>query len=1160
MTALQGAAQNAELSNWRTRPLSIQQPVDTLDSLSIIPYSLSVFERSGQAIDSSLYRLNGRQIEWDTSLIRKPPLQVDIRYRVLPFYLGKTYQRIDTSLIQADADGNYIGFEYNPYESSGGLIDFKGLDYNGSFSRGISFGNSQNLVLNSSFNLQLAGKLGDDVEVLAAITDQNIPLQPEGNTQQLQEFDKIFIQLKKENNVFIAGDYELARPNSYFMNYFKKLQGATYSNSKDAWNGQLTTKISGAVARGKFVRNNITPIEGNQGPYRLSGREGERFIIVLAGTEKVYIDGILLKRGLEEDYIIDYNQAEVTFTNKQLITKDRRLIVEFEYNTQQFLRSLYALNTEYQTDRMRLYFNLYSEQDGKNSGGIQNLDSLDRAILRNSGDALDNAFGSGIDTIEEFSEFRVLYRLADTTYLLNGRLASEQILVYSTNPETALYNGSFLDVGPGNGNYVIDNSIAANGRIFRWVAPDSSGQLQGNFTLGQKLIAPNQQQMYSLGVEYQLSENTQLQTEIALSNTDLNRFSSRDDGDNLGAAVFSKMRHRAALGQKERGWTLSSRLDYEYVASNFNALNPYRPAEFTRDWNIGLNTIRADSAAQEQLIKAGLSIEKRQLGSLEYNLNTFLREDLYTGFKHDSRLRIGAGGFRIDAQGSYLTADRGDENSRFFRPRIDISKTFEKLQNWQVGAYGEREHNARFRNQSDTLLATSFYYDMYRLYLKSPEKENFGFAVNYTQRFDYAPVNTQFEKSTTADEFNLNGYWNQKRHSQLKWNLTYRQLRIDDDELTNQAPQETFLGRTDYSLQLMKGAIRFNTSYELGSGQEPRLQITYLKVNPGEGTHIWLDSIYNNDGLIQPNEMEIAPFQDIADYIRISTVTNEFIRTNNIQFNQSLRLNPRKLWYKKKGILKILSKFATQSTLLLNRKTRENDDIAAWNPFQLNVADSSLVAINSRIANTLFFNRANPVFDVQLGMFDNRNRTVLTTGFESRRLAEQFLRLRWNLNQKFSSQLYLRRNRNFNDSEFFDIRDYILENFQIEPQLTYLPKQNFRLIASYTHGQRKNVLEGGGNESSIQNEFTLETTYNQSSKTSIRLNLSLVSIDFDGERNTPVEFAMLEGLRNGQNYLWNLALDRRLGRNLQMSISYEGRKTGIAQVVHVGRAQLRATF
>jgi len=1151
-------SQNLPLSNKRVKTLSLQASTVQLDTLTIIPNSVSIFlakadsTSTTEKLDSSQFQIRNDSIQFFTKTDSTQLLTV--RYRVFPFNLAKAETRFDTSQFRRDDYGGIIGFQYDPYADQGDLLDFKGLDYNGSFARGISFGNSQNLVLNSSFNLQLAGDLGDDIEILAAITDENIPIQPEGNTQQLQEFDKIFIQLKRHENQLTAGDYELTRPEGYFMNYYKKLQGATFSNSTQALGkGILRNKASVAIARGKFARNTINAIEGNQGPYKLRGNEGERFIIALAGTEKVFIDGQLVQRGIENDYVIDYNRAEITFTNKLLITKDIRIIVEFEYADQTYLTSLFALNSEYEQGNFKLYLNVYNQQDSKSSVGEEDLSSAQREALAAAGDDLSRAVVSSVDTLEEFDPLRVFYEYRDTIVPVNGSTVPFRILQYS-NDRSARLTARFSEVGFGNGNYVLsENQVAASGRIYEWVAPDSlSGQPRGNYEPVIQLSAPQQQQLFTLGGVVDFSKNSRLQTEVALSNNDLNRFSNLGDGDDQGIAAYTNFQQAFDLGKPENGWRLETDLGYEFVQNNFQPLNPYRNAEFVRDWNV-----QNAYTTQEHIGKGGIAFRKQNLGLLAYEFSGYVQDGLYDGIKHFGQFQLNRAGFDIQAVFNQLQADGQNEQSTFSRPKVGIFKTFEKLGGWKIGAYGEREKNERLTTGTDTLNAASFYYDLYRLTLDSPSGKNFGIGFKYQQRYDFTPVGKNFEQLTLGDEFNVNGNWNAGRASRLDWNMTYRKLQINRPQSTPLEPSETYLGRINYFLNLFKGAMRSNTTYEISSGQEPKIEYNYLQVNRGEGVYQWND--YNRDSIPQVNEFEVAVFQDSANYIRVSLFTDEFIRSNNVQLNQSLNIDPKAIWFQEEGLKKALSKFSTQSTLRIVRRVREGENVSPWNPFQLDVADSSLVATTSTIRNTLFFNRADPVYDIQLGMLDTRNKVVLTSGFESRRTSEQFLRGRWNIASAISTQVNVTTGLRTNDSEFFDNKDYNIQFWSLEPQLTWLPSQSFRTIAAYNFENSKNTL-GENGEQATSHDLSLETTFNQSTTTSIRSKFSFVNVNFTGLPNSPVGYVMLQGLQNGQNFLWNVIFDRRLGQNIRLSVSYEGRKTGTSNVVHLGRAQVAAVF
>jgi len=1160
----QVTGQDNGLSNLRTKVISwdANQTIYFLDSLTVIPSSVSLKEYpEGQIIEKSHFQILKNQLHLKDSVFynQQKISTYTVTYRVLPYDLQKSFSRLDTTKIGSQSNKDYIGFTINPYKEDEEIIKFKGLDYKGSFARGISFGNSQNLVLNSSFNLQLAGDLGDDIEILAAITDNNIPLQPEGNTQQLQEFDKIFIQLRKKENVLIAGDYELGRPNSYFMNYYKKLQGATFQNTSNPFkDAVLNTRASLAVARGEFARNLLPTEEGNQGPYRLMGDQGEQFIIALAGTEKIYFDGKLLTRGLEEDYVIDYNRADVVFTNKVLITKDSRIIVEFEYADQLYLRSLYAFDTELKYKKLRVHLNVFSEQDSRNSSGLQELDSLKQDLLAAVGDNLESALAPSKRLAEEFNEFRIQYELVDTQVVINNSLVNFEILVFSTNPDSANYTATFTEVGFGLGNYLLDPNTTQNGRVFSWIAPDANGNPLGNFEPVVQLIAPTQRQMFTAGADYEINKNGRIQTEVALSRKDLNRFSDIGDQDDVGVAAFTSFQQLFPLKKK---WSIGTKADYEFTQSRFQALNPFRKAEFTRDWNLANNSNQLlDITKQdEHIARAEVSLLKNDLGSLTYQFSSFLRGSIYNGQKHFTQLKVNRDNWKIDTQLNFLEVDADREDSRFFRPKIDISKTLPKLGGITLGAYGEQERNERFSGGVDTLNAVSFLYNEYRVYLTTPEARRFTFGTNFTQRYDYAPTLKGFVENTVGDEFNVNGSWTEGNVSRLGWNFTYRKLSISDESLTNQTAQNATLGRLDHRLSLWKGVVRSTTNYEIGSGQEPRVAFNYLPVNAGDGVFFWDETLdFNGDGVPQVNEIREEAFPGEGNIIRITIFTNDFIRTNNITFNESFQTNFKRLFRGKKGFKKFLGKFSTQSTFRVVRRSREADGVSPFNPFQNNIPDTSLVAINSNVRNILFFNRGDQKYDFQIGLTRAWNKIVLTSGFQARQNDEQFFRSRWNISKSVSTQFEVATGLNLSDSEFFENQDFSINFFRIRPELTLQPSNSFRTILSYEFRESNN--ESLLQEQAIKHDFSFETTFNQNTATSIRSQLSYVKVRFDGERNTPLEFAILETLKDGQNFLWSLSLDRRLSKNILMSFSYEGRKTGVANAVHIGRAQVRATF
>lgn len=1122
-----------------------------IDSFPIAPGSLSVkIKNKGVSIDSSVYRVYNGYLFLDPGIKELGIMDtLQIKYVSLPFTFNKVWKHLDTTLLDLQLQDGESAAYYQVGKNEQSIFDINGLDYTGSFSKGLVLGNKQDLVLNSGFNMQINGILGDDLEVAAALSDNNIPLQPDGNTRQLNEFDKIFISVKRKKMALLAGDYDLANPPGHFVRYFKKSLGVQLNNESLLKNKAKLTQSAGySISRGKFNRITLQQIEGNQGPYKLTGESGERFIIVLSGTERVYIDDQQLTRGLEYDYVIDYNRGEISFTPRRVITKDSRIIVEYQYAEQNYLRTLFNAGVTYEKDKLKMSLQMVSEQDSKNSLGTD-IDSAAIAVLKELGNRTDSAFVSGIrQRTEPFNAGYIYYLVKDT--VVNGNIYPG-ILAYTTDSLQAKYTARFSDVGEGNGNYNrMDGST--NGAVYQWVAPDiSTGRPTGRYEPIVHVTPPALQQMYTVGTRYDWNKNGGIETEVSMSKKDVNRFSSKD-ADNIGLASFVRV-YQTFYPGKKADWSIITDMTYEGVQSRFKEMNPYRNQEFVRDWSVD-RSISAD----ENLGSIGLKIDKKQLFSGSYRIGFFTRDNLYKGIRHIADMRLGYKKSEIKISGSLVNADDNVLRSSFFRPKMEIGQFLDKKNRLKAGVYYESEKNTQKKIANDSLSLTSFYYNTLKLYLENRVSEKLKFGISYKRRWDYAPVAGTFLTSAVAGDLSLDGTWAQTKSNKLEWVFTYRKLDITPGLIKTTEPKSTYIGKVSYNLNVWKNALSSNTYYEIGSGQEPRIEFIYQKtLQKGQGQYVWND--LNGDGVQQVNEFEIAPFADQADYIRVAVVTQDLIATNNVIFNQSLRFDPRSLFAQKNKFNEFMGRFSTQSSLRINRKNRETSEIDAWNPFQLNISDSSLVTLGSSIANTLYFNRISPVYDVQLGMTDSRTRVFLTSGSESRKQKEQFLRSRYNINNAFSNILTITKGEKENETENFEAKNYRIQFLKMEPNITWQIKSFLRLSLGYNYQISHNVYEGGG-ETAVFNNSSLEFTYNKTNASAVRLSFTLADIRFDGLANSATEFAMLDGLKNGKNYLWSLSIDRKMANNIILSLGYDGRKTGTASVVHLGRASVRASF
>jgi len=1102
-------------SDFRAKTFELKKDSLLLDSVAINPQKFLVLDSLKKPIPTNEYL-----VDFSNALLvinsKKYPV-ITVSYFRIPDFITKIYTPFDENRILPNINNDGVLYSLTTNKKNSEVVLFEGLQTRGFITRGVTSGNNQNAVTNASLDLEISGKLSENISLRAKIFDTNIPIQQNGYSQNLTDFDRIFIEIYSKNWRVKAGDIALENTESLFMPINKQISGLQVQANI---NDNFKVAASGAVVRGKFNNFRFTATEGNQGPYKLFGANNEAVILIIEGSERVFVNGIQIKRGENKDYIINYNLGEIIFNTRFPITNDMRITIEFQYAERNYTRFVTFEEASYKRDKFTISGFFYSENDAKNQPLQQSLTIEQKEILANAGNNVAEMIAESA-FLDTYDDNKILYKKT-----LQG---ATEIFEYSTNPSDELYFVSFSNVGPNNGNYQLDRTTAI-GNVFMFV-----GINKGDFSPIIRLIPPNKMQAFVVKSDFTPTEKTKLNTEIAVSNNDKNLFSSIDDNENVAIA--------ATIGWQQtyidKKWQLKSTINHQFVQRNFQTIQRWEPIEFNREWNILTNTPTKNFFQSEVLL------QKNEQHLLLYKYENLQYTSAFKGNKNEIQAKFNVKNTTFSGKGSFLTNTSTLEDNSFYVAKAQLEHRFQK--SW-IGSFVNFENNSRKDINSNEFVNTSHRFKEYEGYLGVGDTTGIftKFGVNY--RTNDSIKSNQFAEINNRKTFYIDSKLIKSKQTNLSIFANYR---ITENSFTED--EKTLNSRIVFSQNLFDSFINLSMIYETSSGNVARQDFIYVKTEPGLGFYTWID--YNNDGIQDFNEFEIAQFQDQAEYLRLPKPNLRFLATQKASFKQKITINP-KNWAVKSGLKKLISHFYNSTFLTVENEQERTENTFQLNPFDTN--SDALIGLNYNFKNSLFYHKDLQNHSVTFTYGDSRLKQQYLIGNQENSISLHQLDYAHKFAHFWLIDVSGKLTNNDLTTENFDDRNYEINSYEIEPKISFLYSQNNRFSAFYHFKNKQNNIQNL--EQLQQQKFGLEYFYIGENSNQISANVTMFLNDFTGSANSPVAYQMLEGLQAGKNYTWNVLFNKKLNSFLNLQLNYLGRKSENSKTIHTGNVQLRAVF